>query len=120
MTRHQKLVWAAAIVAALLYIGAIIWYDYTTHDHSKKTALEEAPLQISGTGHHYLKHSKSDEPVEILTMICAEILFNGLRNAGSVPKRSCIAVDRKICSGFGRPDFQKRCIGPDPQMQIAA
>lgn len=35
MTQHQKLVWAAAIVGVLLYIGAIVWYDYMTHNHSK-------------------------------------------------------------------------------------
>ena len=42
MTQHQKLVWAAAIVGALLYIGAIIWYDYTTHDTPRMLVLEGA------------------------------------------------------------------------------
>lgn len=49
MTQHQKLVWTAAIVGALLYIGAIIWYDYTTYDYSKNAGSGGSGRVVSYT-----------------------------------------------------------------------
>jgi len=47
MTQHQKFVWAAAIVGVLLYIGAIVWYDYTTHNHSKNIGSGGSGREVS-------------------------------------------------------------------------
>lgn len=47
MTPHQKLVWTAATVGVLLYIGAIVWYDYTTHDHSRSIGSGNSGGEVS-------------------------------------------------------------------------